>query len=145
MAKWEDAWIETAHAIVREEFDRKYAFMDINNEADQQMRHEDILLLYMYHFNLELLAVIHIISVIQSFDNLPALSTPASLELCDEINRYLSSDLEQVTDIFQWWYERRGTYPHLHRMALDYLAIPGEYLLIKQHLKISFLIVHYYG
>jgi len=27
-AGWEDEWIETAHSIVRAEFDRTYAFMD---------------------------------------------------------------------------------------------------------------------
>jgi len=32
-AGWEVEWIETAHNIVREEFDRTYAFMDIDNEA----------------------------------------------------------------------------------------------------------------
>lgn len=34
MAGWEDSWIKTAHAIVCEEFDRTYAFMDIDREGD---------------------------------------------------------------------------------------------------------------
>jgi hypothetical protein len=29
---WEDEWIETAQNIVREEFDRTYAFMDFDND-----------------------------------------------------------------------------------------------------------------
>lgn len=33
-AGWEDSWIKTAHAIVREEFDRTYAFMDVDHHAD---------------------------------------------------------------------------------------------------------------
>jgi DNA topoisomerase IA len=61
------------------------------------------------------------------FDNLPALSAPSSSELRDELDRYLSTDPEQVTDVCRWWYERRVTYPRLHRMALNYLTIPGKY------------------
>ena len=33
-AGWEDTWIKTAQTIVREEFDRTYAFMDVDCEAD---------------------------------------------------------------------------------------------------------------
>jgi hypothetical protein len=65
------------------------------------------------------------------FDNLPALSAPTKLELRDELDQYLSSDPEQVggstKDVLMWWYERRGVYPHLHRMALNYLTIPGNF------------------
>ena len=66
------------------------------------------------------------------FDDLPALSAPSSLELRDELDQYLSSDPEQVggntsKDVIAWWYERRGVYPRLHRMALNYLTIPGNY------------------
>lgn len=63
------------------------------------------------------------------FDDLPALSAPSSLELRDELDQYLSADPEQVgntgKDVILWWYERQGVYPRLHRMALDYLTIPG--------------------
>jgi hypothetical protein len=57
---------------------------------------------------------------------LPALSAPAKSDLRDELNRYLSTDPEHVTDAIAWWYEKRSVYPRLHRMALDYLTIPGE-------------------
>ena len=59
------------------------------------------------------------------FDDLPALIVPASTELRGELDRYLSTDPEHVTDVLAWWYERRAIYPRLHRMALDYLTIPG--------------------
>jgi hypothetical protein len=59
------------------------------------------------------------------FDDLPALLAPASTELSGELERYLSTDPEHVTDVLAWWYERRAIYPRLHRMALDYLTIPG--------------------
>jgi len=33
-AGWEDAWIETARNIVQDEFDRTYAFMDVEREVE---------------------------------------------------------------------------------------------------------------
>ena len=63
------------------------------------------------------------------FDNLSSLNAPAPVELCDELDRYLSADPEHVTDVLLWWYEKRSVYPRLHRMALDYLLIPGKQLL----------------
>ena len=59
------------------------------------------------------------------FDNLPALAPPKLEELRDELARFLSTDVETVDDVLAWWYERRSTFPHLSRMALDYLTIPG--------------------
>ena len=40
------------------------------------------------------------------FDNLPTLKPPAATELCDELERYLSTDPEHVTDPIAWWYKR---------------------------------------
>ena len=42
-----------------------------------------------------------------------------------ELDRYLGTDPEHVTDALAWWYEHKHVYPRLHRMALDYLSIPG--------------------
>lgn len=55
------------------------------------------------------------------FDELPEYP-----ELEDELDRYLSTDVERVTDPLKWWYDRRSSYPRLHRMAMNYLTIPGE-------------------
>jgi hypothetical protein len=60
------------------------------------------------------------------FDNLPALSMPRLKELHDELDRYLSTDPKHVADVLMWWTEKKSMYPHLSRMALDYLSIPGE-------------------
>ena len=60
------------------------------------------------------------------FDDLPALIAPAQTELRSELERYLSTDPEHVTDVLAWWYKRKAIYPRLHRIALDYLTIPGE-------------------
>ena len=59
------------------------------------------------------------------FDNLPSIQAPRPSDLRDELERFVSTDPEHVDDVFIWWYERKHIYPHLHRMALDYLTIPG--------------------
>jgi hypothetical protein len=48
------------------------------------------------------------------------------MELRDELERYLSTDPENVTNVIAWWHEHRAMYPCLSRMALDYLTIPGR-------------------
>jgi len=65
------------------------------------------------------------------FDILPALSAPSPSELRDELERYLSTDPEHITDVCAWWHEQRLEYPRLHRMALDYLTIPGVYSTVR--------------
>jgi hypothetical protein len=61
------------------------------------------------------------------FDNLPSLQAPRPAELRSELDRYLGTDPEHVTDALAWWYEHKHVYPRLHRMALDYLSIPGTF------------------
>jgi hAT family C-terminal dimerisation region len=60
------------------------------------------------------------------FDNLPALVAPPD-DLRDELDKYLLMDCENVLNPLLWWFEHKSIYPHLSRMALDYLSIPGEY------------------
>jgi len=59
------------------------------------------------------------------FDALPALAAPRRSDLRSELDRYLSTDVEDVQDALQWWSDRHSAYPCLSRMALDYLSIPG--------------------
>jgi hypothetical protein len=47
--------------------------------------------------------------------------------LRSELDTYLGTDPEHVTDALAWWYEHKHVYPCLHRMALDYLSIPGKF------------------
>ncbi len=61
------------------------------------------------------------------FDQLPALAPLKPSDLRSELDWYLSSDIEDVTDALSWWYERRTTFPRLTRMALDYLSIPCKF------------------
>lgn len=66
-------------------------------------------------------------SAMNIFDNLPALKPPDATVVHDELDAYLSiaRDLD-VKDGIRWWHERKHLYPHLYRMALDYLSIPGK-------------------
>jgi hypothetical protein len=57
---------------------------------------------------------------------MPALAPPKSSDLGNELERYLSTDIEDVRDAVAWWHAHKVTYPHLSRMALDYLTIPGK-------------------
>lgn len=57
------------------------------------------------------------------FDTL--LKTSAKTFTRNEIDRYLATDTEDVTNVLSWWWERKSMYPCLSRMALDYLSIPG--------------------
>jgi len=61
------------------------------------------------------------------FDSLPSLSTPKRHELCDKLDKYLSTDPEAVEDVLMWWHGCHTMYPCLSRMALDYLTIPGVF------------------
>jgi hypothetical protein len=61
------------------------------------------------------------------FDTILTSSTKP-LEARDEVDRYLSTDTENIRDPLLWWSERRAMFPCLSRMALDYLTIPGMYL-----------------
>ena len=59
------------------------------------------------------------------FDSLPTICAPKATDLCDELDRYLSTDPEHTNDVLLWWAEQKAIYPCLSRMALDYLSIPG--------------------
>jgi hypothetical protein len=61
------------------------------------------------------------------FDNLDALAPPKPTQVGSELEHYLNADIEHVVDPIAWWYEHRYTYPHLSRMALDYLTVPGKH------------------
>ena len=50
-----------------------------------------------------------------------------SSELDDELDCYLCSDVEHVTNPLVQWYEQHTVFLSLSHMALDYLTIPGEF------------------
>ena len=49
-----------------------------------------------------------------------------SSDLDDELDCYLAADIKDTKDPLMWWYEHRGAFPNLSRMARDYLSIPGK-------------------
>ena len=57
-----------------------------------------------------------------SFGNLSVTAGPRA----SEIQEYLSHPVENVQDPLKWWTANKYVYPNLHRMALDYLSIPGK-------------------
>jgi hypothetical protein len=54
---------------------------------------------------------------------------PTSLSsAAQELTGYLSAPVDPaVRDPLKWWWDHRYEYPHLSRMARDYLSIPGEF------------------
>ena len=61
------------------------------------------------------------------FNNLPALAPPKAADLGSEIDQYLSSSVEHITNPLAWWHAQCDTYPQLSHMALNYLSIPGKF------------------
>lgn len=51
---------------------------------------------------------------------------PANPALLSELDRYLSTETENVKDPLLWWVEKKAVYPCLSRMARNYLSIPGK-------------------
>ena len=43
-----------------------------------------------------------------------------------EIQAYLTLPVENVKDPLKWWRANKHIYPNLHRMAQDYISIPGK-------------------
>lgn len=55
-------------------------------------------------------------------------ATPATGTV-DELDHFLASPCESTGgDVLGWWYARRAIYPRLSRMAMDYIVVPGAYL-----------------
>ena len=48
----------------------------------------------------------------------------------NEVEEYLCEPVDNVKDPLKWWVANHHVYPNLHHMALDYLSIPGKFLLI---------------
>jgi hypothetical protein len=106
-------WITQAKQIVCDEFDRSYASLDADWAAP-----------------LPQIMQTQALKSQNMFDNLPSLRAPEASKLCDELERFLSTDPKYIEDVLLWWYEHRHVYPRLHRMALDHLTISGRILLL---------------
>ena len=96
--RWEEEWIEEAGNLVREEYHAKYE-KEITSEPVRETSTAGFL----------------------SFGDLSVATRPRA----SEIQAYLSLPVEAVKDPLEWWANNKHVYPNLHRMALDYLSIPG--------------------
>jgi len=106
--KWLDRWIKKAEALVCEEFECFYASSDDGSDSESNE-----------------VSPVKQVKSCNIFDQLEALAPPKLSEYWSELDRYLNTDIEHVTDALVWWYEWRATFPRLSRMALDYLSIRG--------------------
>jgi hypothetical protein len=103
---WEDEWIEAAETLVREEY--------IDHYKDQVSPSTPAV-----HVSAEA-------KVQQCADDFGDVSLGTAAFLVDELDDYLRQPVENTKVPLQWWVRNQKTYPNLHRMALDYLSIPGR-------------------
>ena len=137
-AGWDEEWRTTAEEILRTEFRRGYAGIQVNDDTALAVRL--FFLLSFLFFDLSPLQDDFDPTFDNIFDALPTVSRSKKVGLADEIARYLSAPTEATLDPLVWWTERKDIYPRLSRMALDYLSIPGTsiYLLLNVLSKNSF-------
>jgi len=102
--KWEEEWIVQAEDLVREEYatnyEKKVNDSNVAPVKDGTKKPNN---------------------GFTSFGDLSVASGPR----VSEIQEYLSLSVENVKDPLKWWRDNRFVYPNLHRMALDFLSIPG--------------------
>jgi hypothetical protein len=102
--KWLDSWIETAEALVRDEYASVYHKpADVVNTPPSNQAAQD--------------------NGFASFSNLSIKQPTGSVS---ELDEYLRQPVENVPDPLKWWLNHAHIYPTLSPMALDYLSIPGE-------------------
>jgi hypothetical protein len=51
-----------------------------------------------------------------------------------ELEEFLRKPVENVKDPLKWWVANCHIYLNLYQMALDYLNIPGKFLILHTHL-----------
>jgi hypothetical protein len=121
---WEDDWIQTAEDLVRDEFARWYVDGSGNHYRGDENKENEMNAPVGFHKIFNFLLTPYMQATGNIFDNLPALTAPKAA-LRNEVDRYLSTDPEQTSDVLMWWNDRRTLFPCLSRMALNYLSIPG--------------------
>jgi hypothetical protein len=98
--QWEAKWIQQARSLVCEEYNAKYEKVTNSVDPVGEMTSTGFLL----------------------FGDLSVATHPCA----SEIQEYLGLPVEGVKDPLEWWTKNKYVYPNLHRMALDYLSIPGS-------------------
>nr|GAT44897.1 predicted protein [Mycena chlorophos] len=122
-AKWLDEWILAATNLLRERFEERYNQPATpSTEPSTPVASEED-------------KVDQFASPKKGknrYHNLTAFKPPTAAALGDEIDRYLSSPIEDVADAIRWWIERKALYPRLSRMAIDYLLIPATSISVER-------------
>jgi hypothetical protein len=103
--KWEEEWIEEAENLVREEYISTY---ERTTDDANAMPAED--------------SDANNNSGFASFGDLSVTTVPHE----SEIQAYLTLPVENVKDPLKWWRANKHIYLNLHRMAQDYISIPGK-------------------
>ncbi|KAF8667473.1 hypothetical protein AX14_006338 [Amanita brunnescens Koide BX004] len=115
-AKWPESWITTARELLRSAYECSYVDRIIPNADEQAKEKGKAKANGKTSKGKE--------ENVNIFDNLPSLAKPKTSHLCDELENYLGTDIEEVEDPIAWWNECRSVYPQLSRMVLDYLSVP---------------------
>jgi hypothetical protein len=101
--EWPDSWIETAEALVRDEYASVYKKQpDVVSTCPGNPAAQD--------------------NGFASFSNLSIKQPTGTVT---ELDEYLRQPVENVPEPLKWWMNHAHIYPTLSPMALDYLSIPG--------------------
>lgn len=136
MVGWEEDWITTARKIVHDEFEWTYANLKVDESEPEEPSMVRFFILWFMEIWSESLSLKELplnTKARNRFANLPSISISKSTTISDKLRWYLAAPPEEADNPFAWWIKNRHQYPHLSRIALTYLSIPGEfrqYLLI---------------
>ncbi|GBE81312.1 hypothetical protein SCP_0310390 [Sparassis crispa] len=101
---WEADWIEEAKRLTHEEYHKHY---EKNTDGTQGDAHNEA------------------VPSDDEFGDFANISVTMEPSARNELEEYLAAPLEKVRDPLRWWWDSRKAYPHLHRMALNYLSVPA--------------------
>ena len=119
--EWEEEWIDNAEALVHEKYTADYKDNKDPMTPTPAVNTEPVSTIIG-------VSILILITLLQLDDNdfadisVTNNTGPKSTELED----YLRKPVEKVKEPLKWWVANRHVYPTLHRMALDYLSIPGS-------------------
>jgi len=112
-AGWESNWINIAEQLVHNQFQHSYSTSDSTADVATAA-------------NSDVEASTTCLGQVSNiFNDLPSLAPLKVTDQRSELDRYLGSDVKNIIDALQWWNGHCKAYPHLSRIALDYLTIPG--------------------
>lgn len=136
---WNQEWIDTAEEITRDEFIRNYAAYVVpkNRKASSSLPSNKVsplrYLVIIYYSQWDSFYQQKVESDDSSIEDVQIVDSDSSTDeegFITELDNYLKSPrVKNVKDPLNWWYENRGLYPRLSRMARDFLMIPGKFFL----------------